>query len=79
MNKLVALFAVVTLAACSPSTPNPAPAPDMNQAANAQSPDCGPKCQEHIENHKWVKNSCWHKDNESLYWVQQSESPMECW
>ena len=52
MKKLIALCFVATLAACNPATPNPAPAPDMNQLENAQSPDCGPKCRERIQNHK---------------------------
>ena len=51
MKKLVTLAAIATLAtltACSTNEPAPSPTP----SENSTSPDCGPKCQERIENHK---------------------------
>jgi ABC-type glycerol-3-phosphate transport system substrate-binding protein len=47
---IAAVAALATLAACSETAP--APTDNTSTDASDVAVDCGPKCQEHIENHK---------------------------
>ena len=54
---IAAIAALATLAACSESAPvdNATAAPELNADGSVKADptvDCGPKCQEHIENHQ---------------------------
>jgi hypothetical protein len=48
LKAYIAATVLVGLSACSSNAPAPTPTPDTSVAA----PDCGPKCQQHEQNHK---------------------------